>query len=197
MLVVDSMLAMQGVSAAYLPLYSSTHNARLLLLLPPQGLVSWLDARDTASPGSTPRSSSTAAPTRYSTPRLATAAASPAGAAGAAATGGSAGSTGMRLGLLPLGSPVIGSGDVYSVAAAMDVAAGIDSPGSSVKAGDNAASAAKRRPSPRVSMAASLAAAAAAAAGVDAGLRGGSGAAAAGNDTGANREMDVCRVKDS
>ncbi|WIA09814.1 hypothetical protein OEZ85_009189 [Tetradesmus obliquus] len=150
------------------------------------GLVSWLDARDTASPGSTPRSSSTAAPTRYSTPRLATAAASPAGAA--AAAGGSASSTGLRLGLLPLGSPVGGSGELYGVAAALDAAAaaGPDSPRSS---------AAKRRPSPRMSMAASLAAAAAAGADVDA--KGGSGAAAAGNDTGANRAADVCRVKDS
>jgi hypothetical protein len=157
-----------------------------------QGLVSWLDARDAASPGSTPRSSSTAAATRYSTPRLGTAAASPAGAAAAAG-----GSGGMRLGLLPLGSPVMGSGDVYSVAAALDAAAGLDSPGSSVKAGD-AAAMAKRRPSPRVGLAASLVAAAAAAAGgadVDVAAR--NGTAAAGNDTGANRAADVCRVKDS
>jgi hypothetical protein len=102
----------------------------------------------------------------------------------------------MRLGLLPLGSPVVGSGDVYSVAAALDAAAGIDSPGSSVKGGD-AASIAKRRPSPSVGLAASLVAAAAAAAAADDVVAANNGTAAAGPDTGANRAMDVCRVKDS
>jgi hypothetical protein len=92
---------------------------------------------------------------------------------------------------------VVGSGDVYSVAAALDAAAGIDSPGSSVKGGD-AASIAKRRPSPCVGLAASLvAAAAAAAAGADDVVAANNGTAAAGPDTGANRAMDVCRVKDS
>jgi hypothetical protein len=102
----------------------------------------------------------------------------------------------MRLGLLPLGSPVSGAGDVYSVAAALDAAAGIDSPGSSVKGGD-AASIAKRRPSPRVGLASSLLAAAAAAAGADGAAAASNGTAAAGTDTGANRAVDVCSVKDS